>query len=50
MLSHLNQPLTRRYRVGGGEGGQPRRQGVLLFVMAMLCSAVFVGLATVALH
>lgn len=50
MLNHLNQPLTRRYRVGSGEGGQAPRQSMLIFVMAMLCSAVFVGLATVALH
>ncbi|WIM95875.1 hypothetical protein ACTOB_008015 [Actinoplanes oblitus] len=40
---------------GGGEGGQPHRLAVLLganaaFAMALLLSAVLVGLATVALH
>ncbi|GGN55712.1 hypothetical protein GCM10010112_06760 [Actinoplanes lobatus] len=40
---------------GGGEGGQPRRRAILLghntvFAVAMLLSAVLVGLATVALH
>jgi hypothetical protein len=41
--------------IGGGEGGQPHRLAVLLgantvFAMALLLSAVLVGLATVALH
>ncbi|WP_436526443.1 hypothetical protein [Actinoplanes sp. HUAS TT8] len=41
--------------LGGGEGGQPHRLAVLLgantvFAMALLLSAVLVGLATVALH
>ncbi|GAA4593125.1 hypothetical protein BJY16_000860 [Actinoplanes octamycinicus] len=40
---------------GGEEGGQPHRLAVLLgantvFAMALLLSAVLVGLATVALH
>lgn len=40
---------------GGGEGGQPHRLAVFLgantvFAMALLLSAVLVGLATVALH
>jgi hypothetical protein len=39
---------------GGGEGGQPRRRPVIghnaIFAVAMLLSAVLVGLATVALH
>ncbi|GIE83733.1 hypothetical protein [Actinoplanes regularis] len=40
---------------GSGEGGQPHRLAVLLganaiFAMALLLSAVLVGLATVALH
>ena len=40
---------------GGGEGGQPHRLALLLgantvFAMALLLSAVLVGLATVALH
>jgi hypothetical protein len=39
----------------GGEGGQPHRLAALLgvntvFAMALLLSAVLVGLATVALH
>ncbi|MEV0897661.1 hypothetical protein [Actinoplanes sp. NPDC049802] len=41
--------------VNGGEGGQPRRHAILLghnavFAVALLLSAVLVGLATVALH
>lgn len=41
--------------MGGGEGGQPRRRRALIshnaiFAVAMLLSAVLVGLATVALH
>ncbi|BCJ42869.1 hypothetical protein GCM10010168_03910 [Actinoplanes ianthinogenes] len=40
---------------GGGEGGQPHRLAVLLgantvFAMALLLSAVLVGLATIALY
>ena len=68
MLTHLQRPLTRRYRAdffghdldpvpaaGGGEGGQPRRRRILIshnaiFAVAMLLSAVLVGLATVALR
>jgi hypothetical protein len=38
----------------GGEGGQPRRRLLIghnaIFAVAMLLSAVLVGLATVALH
>ncbi|GIE79531.1 hypothetical protein Aph02nite_54810 [Actinoplanes philippinensis] len=67
MLTHLQRPLTRRYRAemfghdldalsmpGGGEGGQPHRRLLIghntIFAIAMLLSAVLVGLATVALH
>ncbi|MDI6099693.1 hypothetical protein QLQ12_13905 [Actinoplanes sp. NEAU-A12] len=56
----MQRPLTRRHRAdllpltGGGEGGQPRRRFVIshnaIFAVAMLLSAVLVGLATVALH
>jgi hypothetical protein len=39
---------------GGGEGGQPRRRLLIghnaIFAVAMLLSAVLVGLATVALY
>ncbi|MFC4067517.1 hypothetical protein [Actinoplanes subglobosus] len=39
---------------GGGEGGQPHRRLLIghnaIFAVAMLLSAVLVGLATVALH
>jgi hypothetical protein len=66
VLSHLQRPLTTRYRTemfghagpagftGGGEGGQPRRRPLIghnaIFAVAMLLSAVLVGLATVALY
>ncbi|BBH64720.1 hypothetical protein ACTI_14050 [Actinoplanes sp. OR16] len=65
MLTHLQRPLTRRYRAellghdldpapagrGGGEGGQPHRLGGnAIFAVAFLLSAVLVGLATVALQ
>jgi hypothetical protein len=67
VLTHLQRPLTRRYRAEmfghdlnpagvahGGEGGQPRRRLLIghnaIFAVAMLLSAVLVGLATVALH
>ncbi|WP_282760018.1 hypothetical protein [Actinoplanes sandaracinus] len=60
MLTYMQRPLTRRHRAdllpltGGGEGGQPRRRFVIshnaIFAVAMLLSAVLVGLATVALH
>ncbi|MEU4618871.1 hypothetical protein AB0G04_02670 [Actinoplanes sp. NPDC023801] len=67
MLTHLQRPLSRRYRAeffghtldpagvtDGGEGGQPRRRLLIghntIFAVAMLLSAVLVGLATVALH
>lgn len=51
MLSHLNRPLTRRYRtdlhLGGGD--LPIGHSTVV-VVAMLFSALLVGLATVALH
>lgn len=64
MLTHLQRPLTRRYRAellghdpgpAGGEGDRPHRLSTALganaiFAFALLLSAVLVGLATVALH
>lgn len=61
MLAHLSKPMTRmpsRELLGsdlGGERGQPRRPAVLpgantVVAMALLLSALLVGLATVALR
>jgi hypothetical protein len=65
VLTHLQRPLTRRYRAelighdldplaagpGGGEEGRPRHLGGnAIFAVAFLLSAVLVGLATVALR
>ncbi|MEU4687485.1 hypothetical protein [Actinoplanes sp. NPDC023714] len=54
MMTHLPRPLTRRYRaelIGHDLGPAPARFGSgAIFAVALLLSALLVGLATAALY